>query len=167
MSKRQKREELEALQQEILAAIPNPWLFPSRGKVQGFLGAGSVMFVAERPSTGGFGGTADHLLYSLLEKHGAADGHITDVIKTRGKVGDPYPEDISAHRRIFNREVEIVQPRLIVAFGPKVRDLLLFTLAGAIPIRCVWHYSYTRRGPDKPAAFEEQIRRALGLPPST
>jgi uracil-DNA glycosylase len=164
MSKTQQREELADLQREILATIPNPWLFPSRGKVQGFLGVGVVMFVAERPSTGSFGGTADHLLYSLLEKYGAADGHLTDVIKTRGRVGDPYPEDISSHRRVFDREVEIVKPRLIVAFGPKVHDLLLFTLAGTIPIHCVWHYSYTRRGPDKVAAFEEQIRKVLVSP---
>jgi hypothetical protein len=58
-----------------------------------------------------------------------------------------------------------VQPRLIVAFGPKVHDLLLFMLAGAIPIRCVWHYSYTRRGPDKPVAFEDQLRKVLVSPP--
>ena len=161
MTEEQKREHLESLRNEILTTVPNPWLFPSRGEVQGFLGVGSIMFVAERPSTGSFGGPADHLLYLVLQKYGCASSHITDVIKSRGKVSDPYPDDISRHRRIFDREVEIVQPRLIVAFGQKVHDLLLFTLAGTIPIRSIWHYSYTRRGADKPAAFEEQIRKAL------
>ena len=86
---------LEKLRDEIVAAIPDPWLFPERGKVKGFLGPGPLMFVAERPSTGHFGGPSGDLLYSLLEKYGAADAHLTDVINSRGKVDEPYPSDMS------------------------------------------------------------------------
>lgn len=162
MSTTQKREFLEALGSEIVRTIPNAWLFPHRGPVFGFLGTAPVMLVAERPSTGRFESSADKLLYSLLNKLGVPDAHLTDVIKSRGKVGDPYPSDISEHRRIFDRELDIIQPRLIVAFGQKVYDLLQFTLAGgSATIRTVWHYSYTRRGADKPGAFEEQLRKAL------
>lgn len=166
MDTAEKVRQLQLLRDEIGSTIPNYWLFPVRGSVQGFMGAGPVMFVGERPSTGNFGGTSDRLLYSLLEKLGLTDAHLTDVIKSRGKVGEPYPDDIGPHRRVFNREIEIVGPRLIVAFGQKVYDLLQFSLAGSgIKVRQVWHYSYTRRGEDKPLAFEAQIRQVLdGLP---
>ena len=88
--------------------------------------------------------------------------HLTDLIKSRGKVGDPYPADMGPHRRIFDRELEIVQPTVIIAFGAKVYDLLQFTLAGrGITIRRVWHYAYARRGADKAKAFKRQIRNAL------
>ena len=157
--------QLELLRNEIVSAILNPWLFPTRGKVKGFIGAAEVMFVGERPSTGSFGGPSDDLLYACLEKHGAADAHLTDVIKSRGKVGEPYPDDMGPHRRFFDREIEIVHPRLVVAFGQKVYDLLQFSLAGSgIKVRQVWHYSYARRGRDKAVEFENQIRRALGDP---
>lgn len=155
-----KRRKLAALRQEILSAIPNAWLFPTQRGVQGFMGTSPVMFVAERPATGPFSPSTVRL-YGLLEKNGAANSHLTDVIKSRGKVGEPYPEDMSAHRRIFDREIEIVRPHLIVAFGQKVYDLLQFHLAGSgIKIRQVWHYSVWR-WPSRRTAFAKQIRRVL------
>ena len=157
-----KVELLEALRAEILSSVPDPWLFPARGLVKGFLGTGPVVLAAERPSTGNFGGPSDHLLYSLLDKYGVAEAHLTDVIKSRGRVGDPYPKNISAHRKIFDREIEIVKPQLVVAFGQKVYVLLQFYLAGSgISVRAIWHYSYTRRGADKAAGFETQLGQAL------
>jgi len=156
-----KRRKLEALRKEILSTIPNAWLFPTKGKVQGFMGTSPVVFVAERPATGSFRGPGDRL-YALLEKSGAANSHLTDVIKSRGKVGQPYPEDISPHRQIFDREMKIVRPHLIVAFGQKVYDLLQFSLAGSgVKIRQVWHYSYAARWHGRGAAFEKQIQEAL------
>ena len=124
------------------------------------MGTADVMFVAERPSTNRERFPA--LLYNLLEKCGAAGSHLTDVIKSRGKVGEPYPENMAVHRRVFDREIEIVRPRLIVAFGQKVYDLLQFSLAGSgVKIRHVWHYSYAARWPGKRRAFQEQIQNAL------
>ena len=92
---------LEELRDQIAASIPDSWLFPERGDVKGFLGPGPVMLVAERSSTGHFGGPSDYLLYSLLAKYGVGGAHVTDVIKSRGKVGEPYPTDMSPHRHIF------------------------------------------------------------------
>ncbi len=153
--------QLQALREEILATIPDPWLFPAQGKVQGFMGVGPVMFVAERPSTGSFPSPGDRFLYDILEQYGIEDSHLTDVIKSRSKVRTPYP-DMTLHRRVFDREIEIVRPKLIITFGQKVYDLLQFALAGMrISIRQVWHYSYTRRGHDKCEAFESQIKRVL------
>lgn len=157
-----KRRQLEALRDEIMSRLPAAWLFPSVGSVQGFLGAGPVMFVAERPSTAGeFSGPGKSLLYPILEETGAANGHLTDVIKTRGRVDDPYPDDIATHRHFFDREIEIVCPRVIVAFGQKVYDLLQFSLAGrGIKIRPVWHYSYAARW-GKRAEFSTELRNVL------
>jgi len=132
------------------------------------IAAGPVMLVAERPSTGHFGGPSDGLLYSLLEKYGAAEAHLTDVIKSRGKVGEPYPTDMSPHRHTFDRELEIVKPTLIVTFGQKVYDLLQFSFAGSgITIRPVWHYAYARRGADKAISFEMRIKDALQGDPTS
>ncbi len=159
-----KSAELTRLRNEILASVIDPWVFPEHKGVKGFLGAGPVMLVGERPSTGTFGGPSDRLLYSLLERHVLGEAHLTDVIKSRGKANDPYPADMSAHRRIFYRELEIVQPSLVITFGQKVFDLLQFTLADSgITIRRVWHYSYARRGAAKAGAFEGQLAEALRL----
>jgi len=156
--------QLESLRNEIDSTILNPWLFPTKGEVKGFMGTAEVMFVGEHPSTGRFDKVPDCLLYSLLEKYAAADAHLTDVIKTRGKGTEPYPDDMRPHRRVFDREMEIVNPRLVVSFGQKVYDLLQFSLAGSgIKVSQVWHYSYTRRGADKAVEFENQIRRVLGM----
>ncbi len=132
-----------------------------QAEVQGFLGTGPIMFVAERPSTGNFGGVADRLLYRVLEGLGAADAHLTDVIKSRGLVRAPYPEDIGPHRRIFDKEIEIIRPKRIIAFGQKVHDLLQFSLAGSgIKIVQVWHYSRGRWGAAAAPALENRMRDA-------
>jgi uracil-DNA glycosylase len=161
---RSKQVELEALRKEILSRVPDAWLFPSEGNVRGFMGASSVMFVAERPSTAvGFGGPGRSFLYPLLEETGNADAHLTDIIKTRAKVGAPYPEEIALHRHFFDRELRIVRPHLIIAFGQKVYDLLQFALAGSgITIRQVWHYSYPGRWPRKRVAFKAHLLGVLG-----
>lgn len=161
MTPETQRTRLEELSQEIMKTIPNPWRFPTRGKVHGFLGTGPIMIVAERPSTGTFGTPGDRLLYDLLEKLGAANAHLTDVIKSRGKVREPYPEDMALHRRIFDQELEIVQPRKIIALSQKVHDLLLFAMAGkGIKVVRVWHYSNARWG-QRAAEVERQLTEAL------
>lgn len=158
-----KRARLTGLREQIETALQEKaWLFPEVGKVQGFLGTGEPMFVAERPSTGNFGGPSDRLLYELLEKLRLGNSHLTDVIKSRGKVRDPYPEDMRFHKQVFDEELKIVRPCTIIAFGQKVYDLLQFALAGSgIKIRQVYHYAYARRGAKKAALFERQLRAAL------
>src|SRR5438094_6712110 len=109
MPSKSKTQLLEKLRGEIHARIADPWLFPEHGKVKGFLGTGPVMLVAERPSTVRAPGYP-RLLYSLLDKHNAGAAHLTDIIKSRGTVGEAYPADMGLHRRIFDRELKIVQP---------------------------------------------------------
>jgi uracil-DNA glycosylase len=119
--------------------------------------------VAERPSTGTFPDPSVRRLYNLLDELGIGDSHLTDVIKSRGTVGKPYPEDMRLHKEVFDEEINIVRPRCIVAFGQKVFDLLQFTLAGSgIKICRVYHYAYARRGARAAAAFEKAFREIVG-----
>ena len=161
-----KRERLKQLKKEIEAMISDAWLFPIDPrvpKVQGFLGPGPIMFVGERPSTGRFGGPSDERLYNLLVELEMEDSHLTDVIKSRGKVGEPYPEEMSPHKEAFDKEIEIIQPCCIITFGQKVFDLLRFSLAGSgIKMYQVHHYAYARRGARAAAAFEKGFREVVG-----
>jgi len=159
-----KRARLIELQIEIYATIENAWLFPESNGVQGFLGIGPLMIVAERPSTGTFGRRADRLLYSLLTEYGAGNTHLTDVIKSRGRVDDPYPTNIAPDKAFFDRELDIVDPKRIIAFGDKVHDMLRFMLAGyGIPVMKTWHYATAGRWPQRAAIFSEQLRNACDL----
>jgi uracil-DNA glycosylase len=162
MTKEIKKEQLRSLEWEIMSNIANPWLFPTHEPVQGFLGVGPIMLVGERPSTGHFNGLSARLLYSVLTKYDMADAHLTDVIKTRGKAKQPYPEDLAPHKRIFDREVEIVKPSHIIVFGQKAYDLLQFATAGTgIKLQQVWHFAHTEYGSEKAAIFDDQIKQAL------
>ena len=163
----EKLDQLEKLNAQIERTLSDSWVFPTYGNVKGFLGTIDVMFVAERPSTGKFPSRSDLLLYATLEKYGVADAHLTDVIKTRGKGGEPYPDDIEPHRKVFKSEIEIIKPCLVVVFGQKTYDLLeswglryKLEKSGTV-VRQVWHYSYTRRGKDKEIGFDNQIRQML------
>ena len=157
---------LMQLKKKIEATIPNAWLFPvdsTLPSVRGFLGRGPIMCVAERPSTGTFPDRSVRRLYSLLDELGIADSHLTDAIKSRGKVGEPYPDDMRLHKEVFDEEIDIVRPRCIIAFGQKVFDLLQFTLADSgIQVYRAHHYAYARRGARAATAFEKTFRDVIG-----
>ena len=166
MSETTKIQQLELLRDEIEDSMTNAWLFPTRELVQGFFGAGPVMFVGERPSTGNFNDKPARFLYSLLEKHGVPNAHLTDVIKTRAVVNELYPKDMSPHWHILNREIEIIQPRIVIAFGPKVYNLLQLTLSvHKFPLKQIHHYASARWGADKENILDEQIRAAVASTP--
>jgi len=52
--------------------------------------------------------SASPALHRQIRGPRPAWGKVTHLAKSRGKVGDPYPDDIQPHRRIFDREIEIV-----------------------------------------------------------
>jgi uracil-DNA glycosylase len=138
------------------------WLYPPLGKVRGFLGSGPIMFVGERPSTGHFPSKRDLILYRLLEKNKVFGSHLTDIIKCRGKVEAPYPEDLKPDRECFEKELYIIKPKMIVAFGNKVHDLLQFYLAGrGIKLLRIPHYAVSRWGMKRKRGFEKQLRKVV------
>ena len=128
MNENEKLQQLKELEVEIKRTLAfedeAPWVFPIYGNVKGFWGTRDVMFVAYRPSMGTFPSDSDRLLYSTLEKHGVADAHLTDAIKTPAKAGKKYTGDIAPHIRILIQEIEIIKPQLLIAFGKDAYELL-------------------------------------------
>ena len=62
-------------------------------------------------------------------KQGQASAHLTDLIKVRATANDVpllfYNPRVSVrHRRYFKHEVDIVRPRVMVALGQQVVDVL-------------------------------------------
>jgi hypothetical protein len=68
-------------------ALPNAWTFPAEeGGVSGFAGLGSTFVIGEQPSGSRWWAQdrGRRLLYDGLVEGGAADAHLTDIIKSRG-----------------------------------------------------------------------------------
>lgn len=130
------------------------FFYPKYNGVKGFFGNGNVFFVCQRPSTGHFPSKRDKLFYKLLKKYGFKNGHITDLVKTRGKVIACIPKDeFELNWPIFEQEIEILKPRLIVAIGSNAYNNLKGRTRGIKLIKII-HYAF--RYGDK-----EKIKRKL------
>lgn len=67
-----------------------------------------------------FVGQAGQLLNRLLEsiKIKREDVYITNMVKTRPPENrDPLPEELAAYSRYLDRELEVIQPKMIVTLG--------------------------------------------------
>lgn len=119
-----KRAELAKLEAEMAAAA-----LPLRESNLVF-GEGNidcaVMFVGEGPGYNEdklkrpFVGRAGHLLDELIVGLGwkREDVYITNIIKRRPPENrDPLPEEIEAYKPYLTRQIEIIDPRVIVALG--------------------------------------------------
>lgn len=101
-----------------------------RNRVYPVIGEGShcadIMFVGEAPgrneaATGRpFCGAAGKVLDELLEFIGIArkEVYITNVLKDRPPMNrDPLPYEIAAYASFLDRQIDIVQPKLIATLG--------------------------------------------------
>lgn len=101
-----------------------------RNRVYPVIGEGShhaeIMFIGEAPGrteaqTGRpFAGAAGKLLDELLASIGVPrpDVYITNVIKDRPPQNrDPLPEEIGLYASFLDRQIEIIQPKIIVLLG--------------------------------------------------
>ncbi len=101
-----------------------------QGRTHAVPGEGSesaaVMFIGEapgfhedrqgRPFVGAAGKFLDELLASIRLRR--QDVYICNVIKCRPPANrDPHPEEIDACRPYLDRQIELVQPRMIVTLG--------------------------------------------------
>jgi len=133
------------------------WFFQDAcGRVDGYFGTDPVVFVGQRPSTGR-GGLAHGALggfYDLLREYGFAHAHITDVVKEQMEVGLPSDEQVDRNWPYFLEELQIVEPKIIVALGGWVFYTLEQRLDWLVPLRRFTHYSYR---------FRSQIRREQDL----
>ncbi len=127
----QKRALLKEIKDEILGATKSP-LYPYRLEHKGFpvIGEGShestIMFVGEAPGkneaiTGRpFCGASGRLLDELLGTVGInrPDVYITNIVKDRPPQNrDPLPEEIEFYGPYLDRQIEILEPKVIATLG--------------------------------------------------
>lgn len=142
----------------------------------------SIMFIGEAPGANEdlqgepFVGRAGKLLDNMLLSIGLTREtiFIANVIKCRPPENrDPLPEEVSRCTPYLNRQIEIVQPKLLVALGRVAAHYLLNTnlpLArlrqsfhsygdSKTPLFVTFHPAYLLRSPkEKSRAFEDLLK---------
>jgi DNA polymerase len=124
-------EQLKAIRDEVVALQSSP-LYGVR-KEQGMypvIGEGShhakVMFIGEAPgrqeakSGRPFVGAAGKILDRLLEGAGMKreDVYITNIVKDRPPMNrDPLEEEIATYGPFLDRQIDIIQPRIVATLG--------------------------------------------------
>lgn len=129
---RQIRDEVAALKDSPLYAYRvESGYFPVVG--EGSHDAG-IMFVGEAPGkneaeTGRpFCGRAGKLLDDLLESVGIPreEVYITNILKDRPPENrDPLPEEVSIYAPFLDRQIEIIQPKVIVTLGRHAMNYIM------------------------------------------
>ena len=136
----ERREELVALYREASGCLRCP-LHESRTRV--VFGNGNadadLMFVGEGPGAQEdlqglpFVGRAGKLLDQLLEGIGLSRGDVfvTNVVRCRPPGNrDPLPDEIAACRSYTDRQIELIEPRLICTLGKFAMQVLTRTNRG-------------------------------------
>ena len=141
------------------------WFFPNKDGVKGWQGTAPILFVGLNPSTGPghFPSPADQIFYSCLAKNGFCNAHITDIYKIRA-TGQKLPEIqrnnclLRLNRNYLLDEVNILQPRLVVALGEASHHMLRKWLSGINKEQLlrVPHYSWAYRW-GKKARFSKEM----------
>jgi DNA polymerase len=121
-----KRAELKNLEDEMAANAK----LPLRGKANLVFGEGNinckVMFIGEAPGKTEdllkrpFVGRAGKLLDAMIQELGwkRADVYITNIMKRRPPENrDPLPKELAAYKPYLTRQIEIIEPKLIVTLG--------------------------------------------------
>ena len=162
----------------------------ARGRKRSVPGVGDVnadwLFVGEAPGSEEdakgepFVGQAGRLLDNMLAALGLKRGHyvyIANVLKCRPPNNrTPEPREVEACRPYLDRQVALIQPKLIVALGRSAATTLLdvdATIASlrgrvhryhGVPLVVTYHPAYLLRNlPDKAKAWEDLLfaRRVL------
>ncbi len=127
------------------------WLFPPQDSIQGFMGRGPIFIVGDQPSKSEW--SPEHpnrrVFYNTLLKLGLQNAHLTDLYKKRGENSElelGLPNDFLDHVSIFEKEIKILRPTLIVALGQLAQRLLIQHVTGwQLSIPRIWHFSYVVR----------------------
>jgi hypothetical protein len=142
------------------------WRFPTENLVQGFMGTDQIFIVGDQPSTDEWGPTHPNrrAFYDTLQKVGLQNAHLTDLYKKRGLSGElkwKLPDDFSYHLDLFQKEIEILKPTLIVALGELAQRLLIENLKEwKISIPRIWHFSHVVRA-GKESEYENNMREII------
>src|SRR3989338_6639643 len=126
-----KLDEMKKIRDEVLALTSAP-LYAERVKNKVFpvIGEGShdakIMFVGEAPgkneAAGGrpFCGASGKILTEMIESIGKKreNVYITNIVKDRPTDNrDPLPEEIKIYSPFLDRQIEIIQPKVIATLG--------------------------------------------------
>jgi uracil-DNA glycosylase len=146
------------------------FFFPSHKGVNGFWGTGSVWFVGQKPSKGGpsFPDRAVTLLYETLAAYDFENAHITDISKERGLVPSGWKgipvDEVERMRPYFQREIEILEPSIVVAMGQYVYKALKYMAAtDDVRLEYIPHYSWAIRTDENEARFVEAVEQISEL----
>jgi hypothetical protein len=132
------------------------WNFPEYNGVKGFLGDKTYIFVCSQPHKGVFDPSSipgDKRLYNYMKKYHFSNSHLTDLVKCRGPKGkDLTDSEITNCIRWLKQEIEIANPRAIIAVGKKSFHGLM--QQNIRPVVMIHHYSAQISN----EAYEEEFR---------
>jgi len=131
MTTEEKYEAMRQIRDEVLALVASPlYEFRTSHNYLPVIGEGShdarVMFIGEAPGrneaeTGRpFCGAAGKTLDTLLESIGIprTEVYITNIVKDRPPENrDPLPDEIDEYGPFLDRQIALIQPRVIVTLG--------------------------------------------------
>ena len=156
-------------------------------RTQGVLGVGDLkadwLIIGEAPGADEdrlgepFVGQAGKLLDAMLAGIGLKRGegvYIANVLKSRPPGNrDPQPEEVAACAPYLERQIALIQPRIILALGRFAAQTLLLTetpigrLRGkvhtyrGVPLVVTYHPAYLLRNPADKAKVWEDLRLAV------
>ena len=146
------------------------FFFPTHEGVNGYWGTDPVWFVGQKPSKGGpgFPDRAVTLLYETLVEYGFENAHITDITKERGYVPSDWKkirvEEVERMRPYFRREIELLNPSVLVSMGQYVYNALKYMEAtDGARLEYIPHYSWAIRTDENRAKFVENVERIATL----
>ncbi len=127
----ERKELMRQIRDEVVGLKKSPlYKFRVENKNLPVIGEGShfseIMFIGERPGrneakTGRpFCGAAGKILDELLESAGIKreEIYITNIVKDRPPQNrDPFPEEIEVYGPFLDRQIEIIQPKIIATLG--------------------------------------------------
>jgi hypothetical protein len=151
----------------VIDTHPDWWRFPTEKVVEGFLGTDPIFIVGDQPSTSQWSVNNRNRrgFYDALVKIGAANAHLTDLYKRRGSSGElrrQIPDDLQEHVKFFRKEVELLNPTMVLALGDLAYQFLALLTPELKPkLKRVWHFSYAVRY-GKLSEYESQLRDAIG-----
>ena len=144
-----------------------------------------LMFVGEAPGADEdiqgepFVGRAGQLLTKIIESIGLqrSDVYIANVIKCRPPSNrNPEPDEVSTCQPFLFRQIDAIQPRVIVALGTFAAQTLLGTVApisrlrgqvhefrGGAKLIPTFHPAFLLRSPDRKRDVWEDMKKVRGL----
>ncbi|UCD29635.1 MAG: uracil-DNA glycosylase [Planctomycetota bacterium] len=143
-------EALEALDEQQVKVCTKCGLYKTRTQTvfgQGHAAA-RLVFVGEAPGAEedrqglAFVGRAGQLLTKMVEAMGLTreEVFICNILKCRPPNNrDPAPDEVSCCRSYLDKQMEIIQPEVIVALGKPAAQTLLNTKVGITQLRGKWH----------------------------